>query len=296
MRLLDKVVVNLFGTGAKLTTGQQLYFKFFEAYVSYHAMDLAWSWAFYTLKIKDIVLPLGIATHIDISFMHGNNLPLFLAGSLSLLCVLAFFRIGPRWLYLAAFALLHLLFVARFCLGEIPHSANFIGLSLFALGLSVYLYEENRYRAGLALGLVYFFVGFGYTTAAISKLIATGFHWTDGRHLWLWMSEKSVDHLSKYGAADYNLLQEFAFVSIPVATVILIIGMVTEFYGFLLWFRRTRPYMTLAIIGMHIGIFLTMNIWFGKFMSELILIGFPWGIWLDRLNLSRVSHWTLLSK
>lgn len=294
MKVIDKLVIHLFGAGTKFTTGQKLYFRFFEVFVIYNSIDLAWSWAFYILKIKDIVLPLGIATHIDIGFMHGNQSPLFFAGSLSFISILAFFRIGPKWLYFASFVILHLLFCARYCLGEIPHSANFIGLSLLALGLGTYLYDDNKYRAGITMGLVYFFVGFGYTTASISKLIATGFHWTDGRHLWLWMTEKSVDHLSKYGLADYNALQELAFVSIPIATVILIIGITTEFFGFLMWFKRTRPYITLAIIGMHIGIYLTMNIWFGKFMTELILIGFPWAYWLDRLNLTSLNQWKLL--
>lgn len=294
MKIVERVIANLFGTETKLTTGQKIYFKFFEAYVAFHSIDLAWSWAFYTLKIQDVVLPLGIATYIDVSFMHGNELPLFFAGTLTLLCILAFFRVGPKWLYLISFLILHLLFCARFCLGEIPHSANFIGLSLLALGIGTLLYDENRHRAGITMGLVYFFVGFGYSTASICKLIATGIHWTDGRHLWLWMSEKSVDHLSKYGLAEYNFLQELAFLSVPVATLILVIGMSTEFFGFLIWFKKTRPYATLAIIGMHIGIFLTMNIWFGKFMSELILIGFPWAMWLDKINLSTVSKWRLL--
>lgn len=294
MKIVDQVITNLFGTGTKLTSGQKIYFKIFEAYVVFNSIDLAWSWAYYTLKIQDVVLPLGIATHIDISFMHGNELPLFFAGTLSFLSVLAFFRLGPKWLYLISFLILHLLFCARYSLGEIPHSANFIGLSLLALGVGTLFYDENRHRAGITMGLVYFFVGFGYTTASICKLIATGFHWTDGRHLWLWMSEKSVDHLSKYGAAEYNFLQELAFVSVPVATIILIIGMTTEFLGFLMWFKKMRPLITLAIIGMHIGIFLTMNIWFGKFMSELILIGFPWALWLDKLDLSQTSKWKLL--
>ncbi|MEP2024448.1 MAG: hypothetical protein ABJH98_13650 [Reichenbachiella sp.] len=294
MKITDQVIVNLFGSGTQLTTGQKIYFKIFEAYVIFNSIDLAWSWAFYTLKIKEVVLPLGIATHINIGFMHGNELPLWFAGTLTLLSILAFVRIGPKWLYLACFGLLHLLFCARYCLGEIPHSANFIGLSLLALGLGVYLYDENRYRQGVTMGLVYFFVGFGYTTASFSKLIATGIQWTDGRHLWLWMSEKSVDHLSKYGMAEYNFLQELAFLSVPIATIILIIGITTEFFGFLLWFKRTRPFITLAIIGMHIGIFLTMNIWFGKFMSELILIGFPWGIWMDKLKIGQLIKWRFL--
>ncbi|SMD32976.1 hypothetical protein SAMN04488029_1337 [Reichenbachiella faecimaris] len=294
MKILDKIVVHLFGTGAELTSGQKLYFKLFEAFAIYNSIDLAWSWAFYILKIKEVVLPLGIATYLDIGFMFGSELPMVLAGTLSILGILAFFRVGPRWLYLIAFLILHLLFCSRYCLGEIPHSANFVGLSLLALGLSTYLYEDNRHRASITMGLVYFFIGFGYTTASISKLIATGFHWVDGRHLWLWMSEKSIDHLSKYGAVEYNFLQELAFISMPIATLILIIGITTEFFGFLIWFRRTRPFITLAIIGMHIGIYLTMNIWFGKFMSELILIGFPWGIWIDRLNITQLNKWKFL--
>ncbi|PIB37607.1 hypothetical protein BFP72_17090 [Reichenbachiella sp. 5M10] len=262
----------------------------------YASIDLAWFWANYTLKIQDVVLPLGIAEHIDISFMHGNMLPLYVAGVMSLTCVLAFFRIGPSWLYLLSALLLHLLYAGRFSIGEIPHSSNFVGLSILATGVGFVVYKDPDNRIPIVMGLVLFFVGFGYTTAAFSKLIATGFNWVDGRHLWMWMTEKSVDNLSKYGVHEYNFLQKWAFISIPVAMLSLIVGIGTEFFGFLLWFRKTRPFMAILVMGMHVGIFMTMNIWFGKFMMELIIIGFPWGAWFDKLDLSRIANLKLINK
>ena len=296
MTLKEHYNIGLFGTGEALTQGQKLFFKVLELYVLFQACDLAWSWAAYILKIQDVVLTLGIANYIDVSFMFGNNTSLWLAGVMSLLSFTTYLRFTPRWSYLIVFAILHLLYATRYCLGEIPHSANFIGLSTLALGVAFIFFDENKYRYPFFLGAIYFFVGFGYTNAAICKLIATGPSWVDGRHLWLWMTEKSVDHLSRTGEFGFNFLQELSFVSIPVATVILLIGLFTELFGFLIWFRKTRPFIILAVLGMHIGIYLTMKIWFGKFMSELVLIGFPWALWLDKWGIADKINWKFLDK
>jgi hypothetical protein len=68
------------------------------------------------------------------------------------------------------------------------------------------------------------------------------------------------------------------------ATLILIFGLVAEAFGFLFWFPKTRPYAATIILGMHVGILLSMNIWFGSYMVELIYIGYPWVHWLNKLG------------
>jgi hypothetical protein len=67
-----------------------------------------------------------------------------------------------------------------------------------------------------------------------------------------------------------------------IASVILLIGWLTELIGFTMWFKKIRPFTTLMLIGMHIGITMTMNIRFDAFVMQLILVGFPWYILLDR--------------
>ena len=81
---------NLYGGTEELSKAQNIYFKVFEFFVLYNVIYLAWYWGLYTLKITDVVLPLGIATMIDISFMHGNNLPLINAGLITLVMIAAF--------------------------------------------------------------------------------------------------------------------------------------------------------------------------------------------------------------
>lgn len=295
MKAINTILRNLFGDGSPMSTGEKIFFRIFEVFVLYASFQLAWTWANYTLKIQDVVLPLGIAEHIDISFMHGNLLPMYFAGALTLFCLLAFFRIGPSWLYLLSAVLFHFLYSARFSIGEIPHSANFVGLSLLAFGVGFISFKELDYRAPLTMGIIFFFMGFGYTTAAFSKLIATGFNWSDGRHLWMWMTEKSVDNLSKHGLHEFNWLQKMSFISIPVATASLTFGLIAEFFGFLLWFKKLRPFVVLAIMGLHVGIYMTMNIWFGHFMMELTLVGFPWAALFDRFDLSKLEKFRLLN-
>lgn len=296
MRFFDSLLKQLFGSDAVPTAGDKVFFKIIEGYIVYHVIRLAWSSALYTLKIEHPVQPLGIAHYLDTTFMYGTSWPIVLAGVMTVACILAFFRKGPKWLYMLAFGLLHMIFVSRYSLGKMPHGYNFIGMSLLALSLALLLCKDIKHRLSLTLGIIYFFVGLGYTTAAISKLVATGIHWVDGHHLWLWMVEKHIDVLSRHGHAEYNFLQTLIFDHIHIATAILTFGLLTELSGFMLWFPKTRIILVGLLIGMHIGIYFTMNIWFGTFMSELLLIGLPWGIWLNRLDLSFVHAWGFLNE
>ena len=290
MKIINTIQRNLFEDDAKTHEGHVYFFKLFELFIVLDAIKLAWEWGLYTLKIQDVVLPLGMAQYIDISFMHGNNLPLINAALISVLALVAYFRQGSRWQYFIVAILFHFQYVARFSIGEIPHSANLIGMSILAFGTGFIAFKDANQRIRFIMGIILFFTGLGYTTAAFSKLIGTGISWVDGRHLWLWMAEKGTDILSREGVFANNFLQNLAFQYIPVATLILINGLVTEFFGFLMWFKKTRPFATLFIIGMHVGITLTMNIRFDSFVIELIFIGFPWAAlffkYRDKLPLS----------
>lgn len=284
MIIIDTLRRNLFEKPEVVSGTHLLVFKILELFVVAKTIELAWFWGIYTLRIADVVVTLGIANHIDISFMHGNNLPVYNALLITVLCIITYFRIGSKYQYLLVMILLHIQYVARYTLGEIPHSANLIGLSIFAFALGQIFFNKYAPKYRFIMGIIFFFGGLGYTTAAFSKLIGTGFDWVDGRHLWLWIGEKGTDILSRDGAWEPNFLQGLALSSIPIATTILIFGLITEFFGFLMWFRKTRPWITTFIIGMHIGITLSMNIRFDAFVIELILIGYPWAEWLNKMN------------
>jgi len=290
MNIAHLIKENLYGGNDELSSAQVVYFKIFEFFVLYNVIQLSWYWGLYTLKITDIVLPLGIATIIDISFMHGNNLPLINAGLISILTVLAFFRKGPSWIYMVVFVLLHFQYVARFSIGEIPHSANLPGMALFSFAVGLIVFKESVHRYRFILGFTIFYIGLGYFSASMSKLIGTGPTWVDGRHLWLWIAEKGTDILSREGTFDYTIVQNIALNSIPAATLMLFVGIFTEFIGPLIWFRKTRPYITLALVGMHFGVMMSMNIRFDAFMMELLLIGMPWPEWYERYK-STITGW-----
>lgn len=283
MSVLATLQENLFEKDEDVHVGHAYFFKIFELFVVYETIRHAWLWGLYTLKIQDVVLPLGLANYIDISFMHGNSLPIVTAVLTSILVVASFFRLGSKWQYMLAAVLFHFQYIARFSIGEIPHSANLIGMSLLAFGIGFIYFDDAKKRMRFIIGVIIFFAGLGYTSAAISKMIGTGITWVDGRHLWLWMAEKSTDILGREGTFAFNFLQNLAFQYIPVATIILIIGLLSEFFGFLMWYKKTRLYMALALIGMHIGITLTMNIRFDSFVVELILLGFPWPAILPKI-------------
>ncbi len=273
---------NLFEFDRAESSGQIFFRKIFESFIVLGTMYLAWTWGQYTLRISDIVLPLGLARYVDISFMHGNTLPLWNAGLISVLVLLGWARLG-RWPYAIAFVLLIIQYAARFTLGEIPHSSNLVGMGLLGFACGQLFYPDETSRSRFGLGFTYFFLGLAYTSAAISKLVASGITWPDGRHLWMWINEKAVDEIARSGFVELNFVQELALSSLLIATLFLAFGLIAELFSWLVWFRRTRMWVMLAILGLHVGIWLTMDILFILSVYELIILAFPWDEWIDKM-------------
>ena len=133
------------------------------------------------------------------------------------------------------------------------------------------------------MGFTYFFLGLAYTSAAISKLVASGITWPDGRHLWMWINEKAVDEIARSGFVELNFVQELALSSLLIATLFLAFGLIAELFSWLVWFKHTRMWVMLAILGLHVGIWLTMDILFILSVYELIILAFPWDEWIDKM-------------
>lgn len=281
---MNRLFYNLFDWKHPDSFGVRAFLRLFELFTAAYTLVYAWDWGFYIGKIQDVVLPLGLANYVNVEIFFGNSLALVNAGIITLLVGTAFFSRRFKWAYLPAVLLLHLQYVTRFSLGEIPHSSNLLGFSLLGLGLGFAFFRNRIKGLSFAFGFTVFFLGLGYTSAGISKLVATGVTWVDGNHLWLWIAEKSTDVLSGYGIYELTFLQELALSSRTAATVILSFGILTELASFLIWWKKLRPWITLMVIGMHIGIYYSMNIFFLSYMIELVIIGFPWHRLLDHLN------------
>ena len=273
---------NLFDFERETTPGEVLFFRIFEGFILFATIEMAWTWGLYARRISEVVSPLGMAIYIDMSVFYGNALPLVNAGLITGLVVVGFFRFW-RWGYLLALVLMHFQFVMRYTLGANPHGSNLVGMTLLALGLAMLVFKDARLQRRFTLGMTYFFVGLAYTSAGLCKLIGTGLSWVDGRHLWLWINEKGIDRLAGTGVLDFNLVQEIALSSSVLATGFLIVGLLTELTAFLMWWRRLRTVIVLAVIGLHIGIYTTMNIRSTYMMIELMFLALPWAAWLDVL-------------
>lgn len=295
MNWINHIAHGLFEPKRETTPGELLFFKLFELFILFYTIKFSFEWAHYSqLRNVDVVLPLGVANYLDVSLFFDNYLSYLIAITIFIFVLLAFFRKGPKWLYMVVMLLFHLLYVIRFSQGEIPHSQNLIGMSLLCFAIGLIWYPDKKTMPRFIIGSILFFIGLGYTSAFFAKLIGTGFHWYDGRHLWLWISEKSIDILSREGVYNPNFLQNLALNSIGIASVILLIGWFTELIGFTLWWHKLRPYTTTLLIAMHIGITLTMNIRFDAFVIQLILVGYPWYKIFDRFEVplpNRLKKW-----
>ena len=281
MALFSSLSRELFDYEREETPGEILFFKLFELFIAYCTIQYAWAWAAYIERLSDVVLELGIAIYIDPSIFFSNGSSLVIAGLITVLVILGFFRVS-KYAYLGAMLLLHLQFAVRFSQGEIPHSSNVVGMTLMGLAIGVYMFSNPIYRRRFTMGFTYFFIGLGYTMAAICKLIGTGIFWSDGRHLWIWIHEKAIDAFAYTGILDYNILQEISLSSAFFATTILTVGLLSEFFAWGMWWRKYRTIVILAVLGLHMGIYIVMNIMFWQTFFELILLAFPWAVWLDK--------------
>lgn len=280
---MDRLFRNLFKFEAPDSIGTKIQLRAFELFTVIFTLKYTWEWALYVPRLSDVVLPLGLANYLDVSIFFGE-LATVNAVVISLFCLIPFLSKRMRWLYAPAFILFHIQYVVRFSQGEIPHSANLVGFSLMGLGIADIFFRDIKKSLPFAFGFTIFFIGLGYTSAALSKLVATGITWPDGQHLWLWIGEKSIDILSKTGEFQLNWLQKQALESRAIATLILAFGLITELAGILIWWKRWRPYVTTAIIAMHIGIDLAMNIFFMTFTIQLIIMGYHWNRYINNFQ------------
>jgi hypothetical protein len=291
MKWYEKIGAQLFEPDRPVQSGELLFFKIFELFVLVYIIKFSWEWGIYSqFHNKEVVLPLGIANYIDVSIFFDHYISIGIAALTSILAIFSFLRKGPKWLYMVVMILMHLEYVIRYSQGEIPHSQNLIGMAVFSFALGAIFFPGREKMPRFVLGSIIFFIGLGYTSAFVSKMIGTGIDWFDGRHFWLWISEKGVDILSREGAFQPNFIQELALEYIPVASAILLFGWFTELIGFTMWWKKIRPYTTILLLSMHVGITLTMNIRFDAFVMQLILVGFPWYILFNKY-VTRTPDW-----
>src|SRR5690625_7614141 len=99
--------------------GEKLFFWCFGIIVVVYMLVVVWEWARYIPQMETVLLPLGIAGYVDVSFMFGNNLAFWNAGAITIAAALGVSRIVPGIAYWIAIALFHLQYVSRYSLGEI---------------------------------------------------------------------------------------------------------------------------------------------------------------------------------
>lgn len=270
------------------TRFQVLHFRLFEGVVVGLSVWTAWKWAAYVQGMSQMTSPTGLAAYVDLSGMLGTPIPYVVAAGVSVLALLGGTRTW-RYGYLTMVVLMHVLYVTRFSLGKIQHGTMLLGMMLLGIALAIAVFSSEDERRRFTFGYAYFFGGLSYLLAGSCKLIGTGIMWPSGQHLWLWIQEKGIDSLAKFGTADFNLLQELALADYGLATLMLLGGLLTELAGPVLWHQRYRPYFGLGVIGMHVGIFLIMNILFYINIVLIALVAFPWAEWTEKLIASSES-------
>jgi len=289
-RFLRSLGTELFGEDTSETRGDRIYFRLVELFILAYAVWFCWDWGVYVQQnISSVLLPLGLANYVDVSFLFDSYAALVNAGLVAMLGAVGFFRLW-RPAYLLALLGFHLQYVARYSLGEISHGSNLIGMGVLGLGIALFVFRSESVRRRFTFGYLYFFIGLGYTSAAVCKLIGTGLYWPDGHHLLMWITERKVDTLSKFGAFEPNALQDLVLIDYRFGTAILLFGLLTEAVSFLMWWRAYRYPVVLLVVAMHFGIYVSMNIFFAASTYFLILLGLPWNRVIDAVLPSSASE------
>ncbi len=277
----------LFGFERPATRGERIFMRVFELFVVGWTMQFAWTWFATMQRLEAVVLPLGLANYVDVSMFFAPTPAALLTVGLTASLALGFFR-KSRYAYAVAVVLFHMAYVSRYSLGEISHGSHFIGMAVLGLAIGTAAFRESEEAAAkFSVGFAYFLYGIAYTSASFCKLIGTGVDWPKGDHFALWVGERSVDVMSTFGTFELNVLQDISLQYPILGTAALTFGLLAELAGVLMWFRRPRMWVITALIGMHVGVELSLNIYFGHNIYVLVLLGYPWGRWLDRVLSAR---------
>lgn len=291
--LKDRFINGVFGYHLPHTPGELVEYKVLEAVIVGSVIHFAWTWAFFIQRISAVVRPLGVANWFDIRILFGPP-ALVIAVLITALSLAGFLRLF-RAAHISAFALLVVQFATRYSQGEIPHSANMIGCFFLGMGLSSLLHDSPVHRQRFAMGYGFFLLGIGYTLAAVCKLVVTGITWPDGQHLWVWTQSRFIHETVRDGVPRISWLQRQLLDSWTLATSLLVVGIVTEIFAWLVWFRRIRYWVVLGVLTMHIGIYFSMGIFFYDATLLLTVLIIPWAAmanWaIDRMKDAKERGW-----
>ena len=70
---MTALIHRLFDFERNESVGEVLFYRVFELIVMYWVVFFAWKWGLYIQRLGDIVLPLGIANYVDVSFMFTGG-------------------------------------------------------------------------------------------------------------------------------------------------------------------------------------------------------------------------------
>lgn len=100
----------------------------------------------------------------------------------------------------------------------------------------------------------------------------------------MWIAERKVDTISKLGSFDPSIFQDLVLYDYRFGTIFLVFGLLAELFSFLMWWKKYRYIIVAMVLAMHIGIVLTMNIFFHASTYFLILLALPWHEVIDRVH------------
>lgn len=277
-----RLTTELFDFGRASTRGERLFARLYEALIGIWVLWHCWTWAAYIPRIDSVVLPLGIANYLDVSAFYNAPVAYGIAAGVTVLVALGYSR-RAKWAYTGAIVGFHILYATRYSLGEISHGSNFVGTALLAFAIATVLFKDSEHAIWrFALGFSLFFYGLGYTTAGFCKLIGTGLDWPAAAHFALWVGERTIDVTSRDGVFEPTILQRVGLAYPWFGSLSLTFGLIAELAGVLLWFRRFRTPVLAGLIGMHIGIDLTLDIMFIYNILILALLAIPFTQLFDR--------------
>ena len=195
--------------------------------------------------------------------------------------VMWIFKIGSRWIYIAA-PILFIAFMSTVVESQyfVRHQTHFCAMAFVLLGAAKFVgtgrsdlkgsRSEDPFvdpLPGWCFMLLIYYIGISYTFSGISKLYYSGLSWGDGSSLMMWVEADAINRDNLV----FQLLTSHHWLASTLQTTTLL----AEVLAILVLFvPRLRPLFGLIFVGFHLSIELLFGLSFFSniFLDTYILI------------------------
>lgn len=229
---------------------------------------------------SDIPLPVGICKLVECNFLFNNELKFATISVVLIASILYLFERNMKWVTLFIFLISVFVFTAEESNGVLNRNGMY-SFVFFAQSAAYWFHYFRKKQTNLIQSRVQFsiqIVGFSYFLSGASKLLDSGLNWaTDGHRITLqvlksfyynWATDGKVESVAK-GEQIVKFIEENS----SSLEVMLWVSLILELFAFTTAINiKYARFYGMALLIMHIGISITMDILIMSFVVPMVII------------------------